>query len=175
MLSGMKVRYLSEELPEPADGAAFFPVALPGASEPLTASAFSVVGLDPSGAAGDAAVWLSAAVAESEHCADGVGADPQACGDTAGVNALASSALSEVVKVSSASTAGPSVVAAAAAVWAGAHEKPSFAFLMSARIFSISCCGVMPLRLPSGLKNRANRAALAEIPFLLAAQTNVQQ
>ena len=64
---------LLKELPEPADGAAFFPVALPGASEPLTASAVSVVGIDPSGAAGDAAVWLFAAVAASEHCADGVG------------------------------------------------------------------------------------------------------
>ena len=112
-----------------------------------------------------------------EASADAAGPDSQLCGDAAGTDSLASAALSEVVCISAVAfgTALSAVVAAASAFGTVAHVGSSFAFSMSARIFSISCCGVMSLRLPSGLKNRANKAALAAMPFLLEAQTNVQQ
>ena len=55
------------------EGTGAFSSALTGTPGASAAVASSVVGLDPSGAAGDAAVWFSAAVAASEHCADGVG------------------------------------------------------------------------------------------------------
>ena len=76
---------------------------------------------------------MAPAVDTEEPSADAAGADSQFCRDVAGVDALASAPLSEMVGVAAVAvgTAFSAVVTAASAFWAGAHEKPSFAFLIS--------------------------------------------